>query len=307
MTQTTNRFFDEMARLMNDAAGVAQGVRREAETLMRSQAERFLRELDLVKREEFDAVKDMARLAREDNEALKARLADLDAVKDAARIAREETEALKARIAEIDALKEATRVAAREIEALKTRVDGHEAVEQTVRIAQEENEKLVARIVALEATRDAVQEAARDIRRATDALEARVGGLEAVKDRAHVESDALKSAIAGLASVNNIARDSIAALEARIAAVEVALPRGVTTGPAAPSAFDAPRAVMPAEAPPSPEVHVQPAADPVSPSVAGTGMPPAETGAGPWSVAGHVPAEPTPIAGTGESGTPPGT
>ena len=61
MVQTTNRFFDEVARLMNDAAGVAQGVRREFETLFRSQAERVLRELDVVKREDFEAVKDMAR------------------------------------------------------------------------------------------------------------------------------------------------------------------------------------------------------------------------------------------------------
>ncbi len=78
MAQTTNRFFDEVARLMNDAAGVAQGVRREFETLFRSQAERFLRDLDVVKREEFEAVKDMARLAREENEALKARVAALE-------------------------------------------------------------------------------------------------------------------------------------------------------------------------------------------------------------------------------------
>ena len=79
MVQTTNRFFDEVARLMNDAAGVAQGVRREFETLFRNQAERFLRDLDVVKREEFEAVKDMARIAREENEALKARIAALEA------------------------------------------------------------------------------------------------------------------------------------------------------------------------------------------------------------------------------------
>ena len=72
MTQTSNRFFDEIGRLMNDAAGAAQGVKREVDTVMRNQAERILRDLDLVKREEFDAVKDMARLAREENEALKA-------------------------------------------------------------------------------------------------------------------------------------------------------------------------------------------------------------------------------------------
>ncbi len=79
MAQTTNRFFDEVARLMNDAAGVAQGVRREFETLFKTQAERWLRDLDLVKREEFEAVKDMARIAREENEALKVRVAALEA------------------------------------------------------------------------------------------------------------------------------------------------------------------------------------------------------------------------------------
>ena len=79
MTQTTNRFFDEVARLMNDAAGVASGVRREFDTLVRSQAERVLRDLDVVKREEFEAVKEMARLAREENEALKARITVLEA------------------------------------------------------------------------------------------------------------------------------------------------------------------------------------------------------------------------------------
>lgn len=79
MTQTSNRIFDEMARLMNDAAGVAQGVRREFDTLFRSQAERILRDLDVVQREDFEAVKEMARLAREENEALKARIAALEA------------------------------------------------------------------------------------------------------------------------------------------------------------------------------------------------------------------------------------
>jgi BMFP domain-containing protein YqiC len=79
MAQTSNRFFDEVARLMNDAAGVAQGVRREFDTLFRTQAERILSDLDVVKREEFEAVKDMARLAREENEALKARIAALEA------------------------------------------------------------------------------------------------------------------------------------------------------------------------------------------------------------------------------------
>ncbi len=79
MTQTTNRCFDEVAKLMNDAAGVATGARREFDTMMRTQAERILRDLDVVQREEFEAVKEMARLAREENEALKARLAGLEA------------------------------------------------------------------------------------------------------------------------------------------------------------------------------------------------------------------------------------
>ena len=79
MTQTNNRFFDEIGRLMNDAAGAAQGVKREFDTVMRTQAEKFLRDMDLVKREEFEAAKDMARLAREENEALKARITALEA------------------------------------------------------------------------------------------------------------------------------------------------------------------------------------------------------------------------------------
>jgi BMFP domain-containing protein YqiC len=79
MVQTTNRIFDEMARLMNDAAGVASGVRREFDTVFRTQAERILRDLDVVQREEFEAVKEMARIAREENEALKTRIEALEA------------------------------------------------------------------------------------------------------------------------------------------------------------------------------------------------------------------------------------
>src|ERR1700722_11810090 len=79
LTQTRTRFFDEIGRLMNDAAGAAQGVKREVDAVVRNQAEKILRDLDIVKREEFEAVKDMARLAREENEALKARIAALEA------------------------------------------------------------------------------------------------------------------------------------------------------------------------------------------------------------------------------------
>jgi BMFP domain-containing protein YqiC len=79
MTQTSNRLFDEFARLMTDAAGVAQGVRREAETVWRTQMERWIADLDLVKREEFDVVREMASKARTENEELKARIAELEA------------------------------------------------------------------------------------------------------------------------------------------------------------------------------------------------------------------------------------
>ena len=72
------RIFDEMAKLMTDAAGVAQGVRREAETAVKTQAERLLATMDVVSREEFEAVRDMAAAARDENEALKKRLAALE-------------------------------------------------------------------------------------------------------------------------------------------------------------------------------------------------------------------------------------
>jgi BMFP domain-containing protein YqiC len=79
MTQTSNKLFDEMARLMGDAASVAQGVKREAETVFRTQMERFVADMDLVKREEFDVVKEMVSKARAENEDLKARVAELEA------------------------------------------------------------------------------------------------------------------------------------------------------------------------------------------------------------------------------------
>ena len=79
MTQTSNRLFDEMARLMGDAASVVQGVKREAETVFRTQMERIVADLDLVKREEFDVVREMASQARAENESLKKRIAELEA------------------------------------------------------------------------------------------------------------------------------------------------------------------------------------------------------------------------------------
>lgn len=79
MTQTTSRFFDELAKLMTDAAGAAQGVRNEVETVVRGQAERILNDLDIVQREEFEAVKTMAQKAREQNARLEERLRALEA------------------------------------------------------------------------------------------------------------------------------------------------------------------------------------------------------------------------------------
>ena len=79
MTQTTGTVFDELAKLMTNAAGAAEGARQEVETIMRGQAERFLSDMDIVRREEFEAVKAMAQKAREENEALRVRIADLEA------------------------------------------------------------------------------------------------------------------------------------------------------------------------------------------------------------------------------------
>jgi BMFP domain-containing protein YqiC len=79
MTTGPNRLLDDLAKLMTDAAGAAQGVRREVETAFRAQAERLLNNMDVVQREEFDAVSDMARKAREENLKLAARIDALEA------------------------------------------------------------------------------------------------------------------------------------------------------------------------------------------------------------------------------------
>lgn len=78
MTTTQTRFFDELAKLMTNAAGAAQGLRREVDTLVQSQMERILNNMELVKREEFEAVKAMAQKAREENDALAQRIAVLE-------------------------------------------------------------------------------------------------------------------------------------------------------------------------------------------------------------------------------------
>lgn len=79
MAQSSNRLLDEIARLATDAVGAAQGVRREAETVVRSQMERLIRDMDVATREEVDVLKDMVVAAREENERLSARLAALEA------------------------------------------------------------------------------------------------------------------------------------------------------------------------------------------------------------------------------------
>ena len=79
MTQTTNRFLDEFAKLMTDSAGAADGLKREVTSIMRAQGERVLQGMDVVQREEFEAVKAMAEKARAENERLEARIAELEA------------------------------------------------------------------------------------------------------------------------------------------------------------------------------------------------------------------------------------
>lgn len=76
--QTRNKFFEDMSQLMTNAMGVAQGAKDEAETAMKGMMDRWLADRDFVTREEFEAVRLMAQKAREENEALKARLEALE-------------------------------------------------------------------------------------------------------------------------------------------------------------------------------------------------------------------------------------
>jgi BMFP domain-containing protein YqiC len=78
MTATSSKFFDELAKLMTSATGAAQGVRKEVDGLVQSQVERILNNMNVVKREEFDVVRDMAEKARLENERLEKRLAELE-------------------------------------------------------------------------------------------------------------------------------------------------------------------------------------------------------------------------------------
>ena len=77
--QTRNKIMEDISQLMTNAMGVAQGAREEAETAMKSMMDRWLADRDFVTRDEFEAVRAMAQTAREENEALKARIAALEA------------------------------------------------------------------------------------------------------------------------------------------------------------------------------------------------------------------------------------
>ena len=79
MSTGPNRILDEFAKLMTDAAGAAQGVRREVETAFKGQAERILNSMDVVQREEFEAAREMAAKARDENARLAARIEALEA------------------------------------------------------------------------------------------------------------------------------------------------------------------------------------------------------------------------------------
>jgi BMFP domain-containing protein YqiC len=78
MPQTRSRFFDDLSKLMTDAAGLAEGARREVDTALRSQLERLLAGMDVVSREEFEAAREMAARARAENEGLRERVAALE-------------------------------------------------------------------------------------------------------------------------------------------------------------------------------------------------------------------------------------
>jgi BMFP domain-containing protein YqiC len=72
-----NRIFDDLGRLMNEAAGVADGVRREVETAVKSQAQRLVADMDLVKREDFDALRELVQVQGEEIDALRKELTAL--------------------------------------------------------------------------------------------------------------------------------------------------------------------------------------------------------------------------------------
>ena len=79
MAQASSKLFDNVGRMMNDAAGVADGVRREVESMVRAQAERFIMDMNLVKREDYDALRELVQTQGAELRALKADVAALKA------------------------------------------------------------------------------------------------------------------------------------------------------------------------------------------------------------------------------------
>lgn len=79
MAQTNSKLFDNVGRMMNDAAGVADGVRREVESMVKAQAERFVMDMNLVKREDYDALRELVQTQSAELKALKADFAALKA------------------------------------------------------------------------------------------------------------------------------------------------------------------------------------------------------------------------------------
>jgi BMFP domain-containing protein YqiC len=78
---TSSRIFDDLGRLLNDAAGVADGVRREIETAVKSQVERFVADMDLVKREDHDALRELVQSQGDEIAQLRRELAALQTKK----------------------------------------------------------------------------------------------------------------------------------------------------------------------------------------------------------------------------------
>ena len=78
MAQNNLRIFDELAKFMSGAAGAAQGVRKEIDQMVQTQVERVLNNLNIVRREDFEVVRDMAEKARSENASLAARVAELE-------------------------------------------------------------------------------------------------------------------------------------------------------------------------------------------------------------------------------------
>ena len=79
MAQASSRLFDNVGRMMNDAAGVADGMRREVESMVRAQAERVIMDMNLVKREDYDALRELVQTQGAELRALKADVAALKA------------------------------------------------------------------------------------------------------------------------------------------------------------------------------------------------------------------------------------